>query len=143
MDRSLTSSFYFQISSRIQMRSTFGELSVTRRSSARRSPADMCSVLTTHFRIRSETFQMILIFTKIQNAFYSFRIKHESLVGLMFQRSNITNYCSRYLYLIADICSATSCAATSSTGCRTARTSSGSCSPSTSSTSPPASRSTS
>ena len=64
LGRSLTSSFYFQISSRIQMRSTFGEPSVTRRSSARGSPAGTCSVLTTHFRIRSETFQMILIFTK-------------------------------------------------------------------------------
>ena len=81
MDRSLTSSFYFQISSRIQMRSTFGELSVTRRSSARRSPADTCSVLTTHFRIRSETFQMILIFTKHKMHFIHFELNMKVWLG--------------------------------------------------------------
>ena len=36
--------FYFQILSRTRMRSTFGELSVTRKSWARRNPADTCSV---------------------------------------------------------------------------------------------------
>ena len=85
--RSLTSSFYFQISSRIQMRSTFGEPSVTRRSSARGSPAGTCSVLTTHFRIRSETFQMILIFTKHKMHFIHSKLNMKLWLGwwLMFQ----------------------------------------------------------
>lgn len=42
--RNVEEEFYFQILSRIRMRSTFGEPSVTRKSWARRNPADTCSV---------------------------------------------------------------------------------------------------
>ena len=44
--------FYFQILSRTRMRSTFGELSVTRKSWARKNPADTCLVPIIHSHTR-------------------------------------------------------------------------------------------
>ena len=51
--------FYFQILSRTRMQSTFGELNATRKSWARKSRADTCSVLTIHFLTRYTTLQIV------------------------------------------------------------------------------------